>query len=184
MPRSRAIERRVDVVDRPVGAALEGAVQRGDGEQARVVVGEAAVRGEHDLVGLPSGELHREAAELRRERDVRAERLEVLRADHRDVDRVRHEAALERRDDLLGDDHAGAILRLVGRRREVRRRRRRCRARAAGPSTAPREKTSSAAPATLPDCERRRAARPRRRARRARRSRAARRRASPRTPRR
>ena len=36
-------ERRVDVVDRLVGAALEGAVQRGDREQARVVLGELAV---------------------------------------------------------------------------------------------------------------------------------------------
>ena len=39
----------------------------------------------------------------------------------RDVDRVRDEPAVERRDDLLGDDHAGAILRLARRRGEVRR---------------------------------------------------------------
>ena len=38
-----AIERRVDVVHRTVGAALERAVQRRDRQQARVVVGEAAV---------------------------------------------------------------------------------------------------------------------------------------------
>ena len=67
-------------------------------------------------------ELHREAPELRRERDVRGERLEVLRAERRDVHGVRDEAALERGDDLLGDDHARAILRLLGRRGEVRRR--------------------------------------------------------------
>ena len=67
-------------------------------------------------------ELHREPAELGGERDVRPERLEVLRADHRDVDRVRHEPALERGHDLLGHDHAGAVLRLVGRGGEVRRR--------------------------------------------------------------
>ena len=41
--------------------------------------------------------------------------------DHRDVDRVRDEAAFERRRDLLRDDHARAILRLVGRGREMRR---------------------------------------------------------------
>ena len=38
-----------------------------------------------------------------------------------DVDRVRDEAAVERRDDLLGDDHAGPVLRLVGGGGEVRR---------------------------------------------------------------
>ena len=41
--------------------------------------------------------------------------------DDRDVDRVRDEPAFERGDDLLGDDHAGAVLRLVGRGGEVRR---------------------------------------------------------------
>ena len=171
MPRSRAIERRVHVVHRPVGAALEGAVQRGHRQQPRVVVGEAAVRRDHDLVGLAVGELHREAAELRGERDVRAERLELLRADHGDVHRVRHEPAVERRGDLLGDDHAGAVLRLVGRGREVRRdddvveleQRARVGLRREDVERCARD---------LAGLERARAARPRRRARRARRSRA------------
>ena len=70
---------------------------------------------------MPAGQLHRDAAELRGERDVRPERLELLGADHGDVHGVRDEPAVERGDDLLGDDHARAILRLVGRRGEVRR---------------------------------------------------------------
>ena len=39
----------------------------------------------------------------------------------RDVDGVRDEAAVERGDDLLGDDQAGAVLGLVGGRGEMRR---------------------------------------------------------------
>ena len=73
--------RRVDEVDRTVGAAAEGAVERRDAEQARVVVGERAVRRDDDLLRRAVGELHRDAAELRRERHVRAERLGVLGAD-------------------------------------------------------------------------------------------------------
>ena len=77
---------RVDVVDRLVDAALEGAVQRRDRQQARVVLGDPAVEGERDPARLAAGELDREPAELGRERDVRAEHLEVLGADDRDVD--------------------------------------------------------------------------------------------------
>ena len=113
---------RVDVVDRLVDAALEGAVQRRDRQQARVVLGDPAVERERDPARVAAGELDREPAELRRERDVRAEHLEVLGADDRDVDGVRDEAALERRDDLLRDDQARAVLRLLGRGGEVRRR--------------------------------------------------------------
>ena len=85
---------RVHVVDGLLGAALEGAVERGDGEQARVVPGERAVVRERDSLGAAFGELHREAAELRGQRDERAEQLEVLRADRRDVDRVRDDRSL------------------------------------------------------------------------------------------
>ena len=113
--------RRVHVVDRLVDAALEDAVQRGDGEQPRVVLGERAVRGDGDPLRPAALELDREPAELRGERDERPEHLEVGGVDDRDVDRVRDEAALERGDDLLGDDHARAVLRLVGRGGEVRR---------------------------------------------------------------
>ena len=120
-PRSAATTRRVDVVDRLVGLALERAVQRGDGEQPRVVVGELAVHLDREPANVRPAERHREPAELRRERDVRPEHLEVVGAERRDVDGVRDEAALERRGDLLGDDHAGAILGLVGRGGEVRR---------------------------------------------------------------
>ena len=56
-----------------------------------------------------------------RQRDERAEHLHVLRADRRDVDRGRDDAAGERGDDLLGGLHAGAVLRLGGRGAEVRR---------------------------------------------------------------
>ncbi len=73
------------------------------------------------VVRTAARELHREAAELRGERDVRAEHLEVLRADRRDVHRVRDEAAVERGGDLLGDDDAGAVLRLSRRGGEMRR---------------------------------------------------------------
>ena len=73
-----------------------------------------------DPARVAAGELDRKPAELGRERDVRAEHLEVLGADDRDVDGVRDEPAFERRHHLLGDDQARAVLRLVGRGREVR----------------------------------------------------------------
>ncbi len=66
-------------------------------------------------------ELAGERGEVGGERQERSERLEVLRRDGRHVDGVRDEPALERGRDLLGDDHAGAVLRLLGRRAEVRR---------------------------------------------------------------
>ena len=67
----------------------------------------------------PPGELHRQPTELRCERDERAEHLEVARIDDRDVDGVRDDTTLECGDDLLGDDHPGAVLRLVGGGREM-----------------------------------------------------------------
>ncbi len=73
------------------------------------------------VVRASARQLHREASELRGERDVRAEHLEVLGADRRDVHRVRDEPALERGRDLLGDDDACTVLRLARRRREMRR---------------------------------------------------------------
>ena len=62
-----------------------------------------------------------EEAEAGGERDKRPQHLEVLRADRRDVDRVRDECSFERRRDLLGDDHAGPVLCLLGRGRQMRR---------------------------------------------------------------
>ena len=114
------------------------------------MVGDPAVEGERDPARMAAGELDREPAELGGERDVRAEHLEILGADDRDVDGVRDEAAVERGDDLLGDDQAGAVLGLVGGRGEMRRRRRRSPDRAAHLVRLG-EKTSSAAPATLPE---------------------------------
>ena len=83
---------------------------------------ELAVVLDRDPARLAARQLERETAEARRERDERAQHLEVLGADRRDVDRVRHEAALERGDHLLGDDHPRPVLGLVGRSGEVRRR--------------------------------------------------------------
>ena len=108
-------QRRVHVIHQCLRPPLEGSVQRRDGEQARVVAREAAVVRERDLVGPPARQLHREPTELRGQRNVRAERLHVLRADRRDVDRVRDERPVERRGDLLGHDHACAVLRLLRR---------------------------------------------------------------------
>ena len=114
-------ERRVHVVDGTVDAALEGAVQRGHREEPCVVDRQPAVVSERDPLGATACDLHRQPPERGRERDVRAEQLHVLGADRGDVDRVRDELALEGGRDLLGDDHAGAVLRLLGGRRQVRR---------------------------------------------------------------
>ena len=83
------------------------------------MVGDRAVERERDPARMAAGELDREASQLGGERDVRAEQLEILGADDRDVERVRDEPALERCDDLLGDDHARSVLRLLGRGGEV-----------------------------------------------------------------
>ena len=80
-----------------------------------------AVEGERNPAWVAAGELDREPAQLGGERDIRTEQLEVLGADDRDVQRVRDEPALERGDDLLGDDHPGSVLRLLRRGGEVRR---------------------------------------------------------------
>ncbi len=100
---------------------LEDAVQRGDREEPRVVLRELAVDLDRDPADVAAGELHREVPELGGERHERPEHLEVLRADGRDVHRVRDEPALERRHDLLGDDHPRPVLRLLGRCSEMRR---------------------------------------------------------------
>ena len=85
------------------------------------MVGDRAVERERDPARVAARELDREPSQLGGERDVRAEQLEILGADDRDVERVRDEPALECGDDLLGDDHAGPVLRLLRRRREMRR---------------------------------------------------------------
>ena len=85
------------------------------------MLGEPAQVSELDAHGPPLGELHREPPQRRRERDRRAEHLQVLLPDRRDVDGVRDEPALERRGDLLGHDQARAVLRLLRRGGEVRR---------------------------------------------------------------
>ena len=67
------------------------------------------------------GEADPDAAERAGERQERAEHVHVLGADRRDVDGGGDDAAGERGDDLLGGLHAGAVLRLGGRGRQVRR---------------------------------------------------------------
>ena len=65
-PPLRRDQRRVHVVHGLLDAALEGAVQRRDREQSRVVLGEPAVERERDPPRVPAGELDREPAELAR----------------------------------------------------------------------------------------------------------------------
>ena len=86
-------QRRVHVVDGLLEAALEGPVQRGGGQEPRVVVGQVAVVGQLDPLRAPLCQLHRKPAELGRKRHERAQHLEVVAADRRDVHRVRDEAA-------------------------------------------------------------------------------------------
>ena len=114
-------QRSVHLVHRLVDAALERSVQRGDGEQPRVVLGERPVHRDRDARRPRARERHREPRELRGEGDERAEHLELARVDDGDVDRRADDLARERRRDLLGDDDAGPILRLGRRSCEVRR---------------------------------------------------------------
>ena len=80
-----------------------------------------AVDGHRHARGPRARERHGEPSELGRERDERCERLEVSLVDDGDVDGRAHDLAVERGDDLLGDDDARAILGLGRRAREVRR---------------------------------------------------------------
>ena len=77
------------------------------------------MRRDDDPMRPPRGERGSQAAELGGERDVRSEHLQVRLLDDGNVDRSRHEAALERGDDLLGDHHSRSVLRLGGRGREM-----------------------------------------------------------------
>ena len=72
--------RRVDEVDRLLGVAGEDADERGDPEQAGVVVGEPAADLDLDPVDRAVAEARGEPAELLAERDERRQRLHRLRA--------------------------------------------------------------------------------------------------------
>ena len=85
------------------------------------MLGQLAQIGEVEPRRARIGELDRECAELRGERQERAEEADLVRGHRRDVDRVRDHAALESGGDLLGHDHARAVLSLLGRGGEVRR---------------------------------------------------------------
>src|SRR3712207_7533275 len=65
--RSARDERRVHVVDRLFDAALEGAVQGRDREEAGVPARELAQVGEVEARRVPAGELDRERGEVDRE---------------------------------------------------------------------------------------------------------------------
>ena len=68
-----------------------------------------------------SGERHRQPPELRRERNERAEELELPRVDDGDVHGGPHDLSVQRRGDLLRDHDSCPVLRLGGRSGEVRR---------------------------------------------------------------
>ena len=113
---------RVDEVDLLLGVAREDAVERGEGEQARVAAREVAeVLALDALDAAALGERGGEAAEALHERQVGPEHLHVLGADGGDVHGGGDDAAGERGDDLLGGLDAGAVLGLGGRGAEVRR---------------------------------------------------------------
>ena len=115
------------------------------------MVGDAAAELDRDPSIRAVAEALREAAELFGRAARRGQRLHLLGADGGDVDRVGDHAAGQRRGHLLGGDHAGAVLRLGGRGAQVR----------GDDDVVALEqrvlgegllgKTSSAAPASLPD---------------------------------
>ena len=111
---------RVDVVQALVRRA-ERAAQRGRGEQARAGAREAPRRGDLDARDGPLRERHREPAEALGDRQERLQHAALVLGHERQVERVRDRGPRERGHDLLGDDDAGAILRLARRAREVRR---------------------------------------------------------------
>ena len=78
------------------------------------------MRGNHDPPWTARDQRRRETSELGRERDERAEDLEIGGLDDRDVHRRLDELALEGGGDLLGDDQPRSILGLRGRAGEMR----------------------------------------------------------------
>ena len=121
MPRSSAIVRRVDEVDRLLGVAGEDPDQDGDAEQAGVVLGDPAAELGLDPVDGAVAEALGEAAELLAERHERRQRLHLLGPDGGDVDRVGDHAAGQRaRVTCSAVIDAGAVLGLGGRGAEVR----------------------------------------------------------------
>ena len=91
----------------------ERAAQRRRGEQARARAGEPARGGDLDARDGALRERHREAAEALGDGQERLERAALVLGHEREVERVRDGLAAERGHDLLGDDDAGAILRLA-----------------------------------------------------------------------
>ncbi len=113
--------RAVDQVDGLLGVAGEDPHQRGDAEDASVLVREPAAELDLDPVGRSLAERLREPPELLAEGDEGSELLHHLGADGGDVDRGGDDASGERGGHLLGCDHPGPVLRLGGRRAQVRR---------------------------------------------------------------
>ena len=121
IPRSSAMLRSVDEVDRLLGVAGEDPDQDGDPEQAGVVLGDPAAELDLDPVDGAVAEALGEPAELLAQRDEGRQRLHRLRAHRGDVDRVGDHAAGERGAHLLGGDDPGPVLGLGGRGAQVRR---------------------------------------------------------------
>ena len=110
----------VDQVDGLLGVAGEDPDERGDAEDPRVLIGQAASELHLDAVGRTLPQRLGQPAELLAERHEGGELLHHLGANRGDVDGSRHDAAAESRGHLLGRDHAGAVLRLGGGGAEVR----------------------------------------------------------------
>ena len=132
---------------------VQHAGQAGVADQVRVVLGQLAQVDQPHAGRVARGDLGGERAELLGQRDVGLDRLVLLRRERRHVDGVDGDAALQVLGQLLGDAHADDLLGLLGGSGDVRRGQHRIQRRTAGspPRAAPASKTSSAAPATLPD---------------------------------
>ena len=120
MPRSAASEAALTTLTGSSTRPLEHAGQHGRGQQAGVEGRELALVGDLER-RRAAGERRDELAELARERQEGPQHREGLGADRRDVDGGADDAAGEGRRDLLGHDHARAVLGLLGRGAEVRR---------------------------------------------------------------
>ena len=110
--------RRVHERHRLVDHRAEHALQHRQREHAAVVVGDLALVGDLERVDGAAGQRGEQPAEALRERQERLHRR--VRLVGGEVHREGHELAPQREHHLLGDRLAGLVLRLDGRRTEVR----------------------------------------------------------------
>ena len=115
------VQRRVDEGDRVLDDVGEHALQRGQLQHRDVVRRDLAAHLDGQPARDAGGERGEHAAELLRQRQAR---LDLFGDDAAGlhVDRVRHELALQREQHTARDGGARLVLRLCGRRTEVRRR--------------------------------------------------------------